>query len=139
VDTYADKEIRGESMGYHKIDKTQKRARMQMQTGAGAMMYSGRVVGRWGSWPEVMVAVAVSVPPGSCAAGATWPTCQRLTDVAAMFTNTKNDETMKRKTGNTRTYASESESSVSRLLATLLCSPKESSLWFRGSKLGRLT
>jgi hypothetical protein len=28
---------------------------------------------------------------------------------------------------------------VSRLLATLLCRPSESSLWFRGSALGRLT
>jgi hypothetical protein len=37
------------------------------------------------------------------------------------------------------TYGSVSESSVSRLLATLLCKASESSLWFRGSALGRLT
>jgi hypothetical protein len=37
------------------------------------------------------------------------------------------------------TYGSVSESSVSRLLATLLCRPSESSLWLRGSALGRLT
>jgi hypothetical protein len=37
------------------------------------------------------------------------------------------------------TYASSSESSVSRLLATLLCRPSDSSLWFCRSALERLT
>jgi hypothetical protein len=61
-------------------------------------------------------------------AGARWLPFPHHTDVAAEMTNSTGTEECFRALGKRTTYASESESSVSRLLATLLCRPSESSL-----------
>jgi len=132
VRTYADKEIRDECVGItNDADKKQceRRVRMYTQMGAAAMMYVRVCSGEAGQncWWCVVRRQC------SCAAGATWPTFLSLSGVASRIT--RYEEIEEREYA---TYASESESSVSRLLATLLCSPSESSLWLRGSALGRL-
>jgi hypothetical protein len=83
-----------------------------------------------GSWPERML--RCSFPASVLAARrshiATFPP---HTGVAAEMTNRKGTEECFRareKEKRTAAYASGSESSVSRLLATLLCRPSESSL-----------
>jgi hypothetical protein len=78
-------------------------------------------------------------PVSASAAGATWHADSGLLGTQPSTSTTDQHGQGMWSRERHVTYCSVSESSVSRLLATLLCRPSESSLWFRGSALGRLT
>lgn len=139
--TYADKGIRDECVGItndadEKRGKRKVRMRMRIAAGCGCddVWYEGLggEAGQTGGASGARyMSVRRPVPHGHACTASNFP--QQL------FPHLEMQENRAREYGyEYATYASESESSVKRLLATLLCRPSESSLWFRGSTLGRL-
>lgn len=112
-------------------------------------MFGGDDVGKFGRWPDDAVG---EMCPSSCRLASVTP----LACIAASETRSDRfaSDFRKKKKGKQgqgvregleigddagrNTYTSGSESSVMRLLATLLWSPSDSSLWKRGSSSGVL-